>query len=61
MADVADDLYPGRAQVVIDPRRGDRLKEPLCAVHERLFSAGAGLMRVVSPHDPVPVRDLVAA
>jgi len=51
MASVAADLYPGRPQETIEPRRGDRLAEPLCAVHERLFPAGNGLNRVVSQHD----------
>jgi UDP-N-acetylglucosamine 4,6-dehydratase len=61
MADVADEVYPGRAQEEIPPRRGDRVAEPLCAAHERMFFVESGLVRIVSPHDPVPARELVAA
>lgn len=59
MVDVAAELYPGRVQREIPPRRGDRLVEPLCASHERLF--GAGILRVESDYDPVPAREAVAA
>lgn len=61
MAEVADELYPGRPQQHMPPRRGDRLREPLCAAHERLVPLSGGLVQVVSPHDPVPARELVAA
>lgn len=59
MTDVAAELYPDRPQREIPPRRGDRLAEPLCAAHERLI--GAGIWRVESQYDPVPVREAVAA
>lgn len=61
MTDVADEVYPGRPQVYIDPRRGDRIREPLCAIHERLFDATGGILRVTSPYDPTPARELVTA
>jgi hypothetical protein len=59
MTDVAAELYPDRPQREIPPRRGDRLVEPLCASHERLF--GAGILRIESDYDPVPAREAVAA
>ena len=62
MADVAAEVYPGRAQKHMEPRRGDRLREPLCAAHERLFPLADGLVQVVSSHDSVvaPVELLAA-
>lgn len=59
MTDVATDLYPGRRQRDIPPRRGDRLNEPLCASHERL--SGTGILKIESPYDPMPAREAVAA
>jgi FlaA1/EpsC-like NDP-sugar epimerase len=59
MWEMADELYPSRIQAFILPRRGDRLREPLHAAHERWVPLTDGVVRVVSPHDPVPA--LVAA
>lgn len=65
MDEVAHDLYPGRAQRHMSPRRGDRLHEPLCAEHERMSDGGivrgAGpIFKVESAYDPVPA-EMVAA
>ena len=59
MWEVAGETYPGRERVWIEPRRGDRICEPLCAAHERLI--GAGIWRVESQYDPIPIREAVAA
>ena len=40
---------------IIEPRRGDRLSEPLYAPHERTVPYGK-MMRVESPHDRQPAR-----
>jgi FlaA1/EpsC-like NDP-sugar epimerase len=61
MSEIAEELYPGRPQRHMDPRRGDRLKEPLYAAHERLIPLDGGLVRIVSPHDPVVAPVMVAA
>lgn len=61
MSDVAEEVYPGRAQTLMEPRRGDRLAEPLCALHERLLPFAGGLVQVVSAHDPVREPVEVAA
>jgi FlaA1/EpsC-like NDP-sugar epimerase len=53
MADVAHELYPGRAQRMIDPRRGDRLYEPRYGTNEQATELGDGFEQVWSPHDPV--------
>lgn len=53
MPSVADDLYPGRDQHLIPPRRGDRVAEPLCASNETLEYVTLDLMRIVGAHDPV--------
>lgn len=50
MTHVAEDLYPGRETVLIPPRRGDRLVEPLYAAHETHERVN-GLLRITSPHD----------
>lgn len=54
MPDIASALYPGRAQVRIRPRRGDRLREPLHAASETVASLPGGLLRIVGSHDQVP-------
>ena len=64
MADVATELYPGRPQRRILPRRGDRLVEPRYAVGEVAVPLDfAGVESVWSPHDPVrqPIREEIAA
>ncbi|MBI3980340.1 MAG: polysaccharide biosynthesis protein [Chloroflexi bacterium] len=52
MPHVAADLYPGRAQTMLPPRRGDRAVEPAQAACERARVLGGGLVTLVSPHDP---------
>lgn len=54
MSDVASDLYPGRAQVEIPARRGDRQREPLVAACEQAWPYDVWL-KIVGAHDPVPV------
>lgn len=51
MPDVARELYPGRDQVEIPPRRGDRTREPLHAQSEYLQPISGAIRRVVSIHD----------
>ena len=53
MPDLASKLFPERNIKLIQPRRGDRLKEPLLAGSERVIELGDRLWKVVSPHDPV--------
>jgi FlaA1/EpsC-like NDP-sugar epimerase len=49
---LAERLYPGRKQVWMAPRRGDRLVEPLHARCEGLEPSGVGfLSRIVAMHD----------
>jgi FlaA1/EpsC-like NDP-sugar epimerase len=54
MRDVAEQTYPGRRQLMIPPRRGDRDTEPLCAVTERIVVMRDGLTRIVSDYDEDP-------
>lgn len=49
---VASALYPGREQVTIDRRRGDRRREPLHAACEDIYRHGEFLC-IVGAHDPV--------
>lgn len=49
--DLADELYPGREKALVQPRRGDRVREPLAARCETL-TPHEGLVRVEGPHDP---------
>lgn len=51
MPNVAADLYPGRAQVRVPRRRGDRYREPLAAACEVLTQHG-DLLAIVGAHDP---------
>jgi FlaA1/EpsC-like NDP-sugar epimerase len=60
ITDVAAELYPGREQVAIPARRGDRRREPLIAACENL-DAYCGWLRITGVHDPVPVALRVAA
>lgn len=61
MHQVAASLYPGREQLEVERRRGDRWAEPPFAVSEEPFPLmvpvnakrlAAGLVRISSPHDP---------
>lgn len=56
MKEVARETYPGRVMRFVPARRGDRIREPLHAGHEKLERAGKvsdtnGIYRIVSPHD----------
>jgi FlaA1/EpsC-like NDP-sugar epimerase len=51
IADVASQLYPGRAQRPIPPRRGDRVDEPLCALSETIEPVSGRIQRIVNRHD----------
>lgn len=61
--DVAADLYPGRPHVHIDPRRGDRIREPHHAAseHAKHVAAAPGILKIVSPHDPAHIPALAVA
>lgn len=62
MADVAEALYPGRPQLRIPPRRGDRVVEPASSACEWVVPVNPdGLLEVVSLHDPARVLEAVAA
>lgn len=50
MRAVAGAIYPDRKLIETLPRRGDRVEEPLCAMHETITPAG-NIWRVESPHD----------
>ena len=52
IADVAAELYPGRPQRQIPPRRGDRIAEPRCAESEAIEPVFDRIERIVSRHDP---------
>jgi FlaA1/EpsC-like NDP-sugar epimerase len=52
IADVGIELYPGRPQQPIPPRRGDRLVEPRCASSETIEPVLDRIERIVSRHDP---------
>lgn len=60
MPDVAAELYPGRDQVRIPARRGDRHREPLVAACEQAHPFGDWL-RIVGAHDPDPLAEQLAA
>lgn len=47
---VAQETYPGRELRRIDARRGDRIREPLCATSEQV-EAGDGILTIRSRHD----------
>jgi FlaA1/EpsC-like NDP-sugar epimerase len=51
MSAEAERLYPGRQQVAVAPRRGDRLVEPRCANSERLEHVTGRIERIVGAHD----------
>lgn len=51
IADVGAELYPGRPQQPIPPRRGDRLVEPRCASSETVEPVLDRIERIVNRHD----------
>ena len=51
MPDIAKRIYPDRKLLIIPPRRGDRLREPLKAENENLIRRGTDFIEVVSAHD----------
>jgi FlaA1/EpsC-like NDP-sugar epimerase len=51
IADIAAELYPGRAQREIPPRRGDRVVEPRCALSETIEPVFGRIERIVNRHD----------
>lgn len=51
MSEVAANLYPGRRQVRVARRRGDRTVEPLQALCESASEVVPGVLRVVNDHD----------
>jgi FlaA1/EpsC-like NDP-sugar epimerase len=51
LADVASELYPGRPQREIPPRRGDRVTEPRCALSETIEPLEGRIERIVNRHD----------
>lgn len=53
MPDIAERIYPNRKLLVIPPRRGDRLREPLKAENENLIRRGVDFIEVVSAHDNI--------
>lgn len=61
MREVAARLYPGRAQVEVPRRRGDRRVEPLHAAAEHAEPVLGGLLRIVGAHDPAPLPASLAA
>lgn len=61
MRDVAARLYPGRAQVELPRRRGDRRVEPLHAAAEHVEPVLGGLLRIIGAHDHAPLPARLAA
>ena len=61
MSEVASKEYPGRAHLEIPARRGDRISEPLHARCESVEGLPSGILRIESPHDPVPLPEQVRA
>lgn len=51
MPDVARRLYPAAPRLLMKPRRGDRICEPLCAASESVNPIGERMLRITSPHD----------
>lgn len=52
MPDIAEQHYPGRPQVRISARRGDRRREPLIADCEQAWPF-EGWLKITGSHDPV--------
>ena len=59
MTATARRLYPGREQIKIPRRRGDRAVEPMYAACETIHEHGRWL-RIVGAHDPVAVLSAAA-
>jgi|RhiMetdeSRZDD1v2_1073273.scaffolds.fasta_scaffold244706_1 FlaA1/EpsC-like NDP-sugar epimerase len=53
IAEIASELYPGRPQREIPPRRGDRTVEPRCAGSETVEPYLGRIERVANRHDAV--------
>jgi FlaA1/EpsC-like NDP-sugar epimerase len=51
MIELARKLYPQRELQMIEPRRGDRLREPLIATSETKSILEENLWKIESPHD----------
>jgi FlaA1/EpsC-like NDP-sugar epimerase len=52
MPDMVKEYHPGRRWHYIDARRGDRIREPLVATHEKTAPTEVdGILRVTSYHD----------
>lgn len=49
---VAAALYPGRPLRWVSARRGDRIREPRCALSERVERLNHGLVQIRGAHDP---------
>lgn len=61
VGDLAAELYPGRETLPIEPRRGDRVKEPRTAASELLLPMSDGLERIYSVHDVGVSRAVLVA
>ena len=53
MEDVANNLYPNRKKIIIEPRRGDRLTERFLATSESVdtYNLGLEVIKIKSIHD----------
>lgn len=51
MHEIALGLYPGRVLEEMEPRRGDRIREPLCGTSETVTRDYDGLLTIRSRHD----------
>lgn len=51
IGEIASELYPGRPQRSIPPRRGDRIAEPRCALAETIEPVLGRIERIVNRHD----------
>lgn len=50
--DLAAQLYPDRPLRRVEPRRGDRIREPFVAEHETVTTVSGRILRIHSRHDP---------
>jgi FlaA1/EpsC-like NDP-sugar epimerase len=55
MKDVADDLYPEREKIIIEPRRGDRMSERFLATSESIkkYHLDNSVIEIKSIHDKI--------